>query len=201
MSSESQENSGPPEENARALFEHMHDRHRHIVDRMWTSFKFFTGMYAFLMGFTISMLSFLYKSGEIIGQPIELTICSFEIAFPPIKLLVIFPAIALGMSIIGILDFRRERLACLETIATLAKIEKYLGLHEPVEEKRKHYFNDKYLLPDEFITLYGHSTEDFKKKDMIRREFKRGSQFAIASVFYIIFGVFAISLIAIIWLL
>lgn len=121
-------------EDVRDLFELLHTRERHIVDRMWESQKHFTTLYTALITVTIALVSWFTQTQRI----------------SPPKALVAIPLTAITLLAIGFLDFYRERRADLEVVASLAKIERYLGLHTAIDEKKRYFPQDKYLIPDPY---------------------------------------------------
>ncbi len=57
------------------------------------------------------------------------------------------------ISVIGWWNFRRENSRAYETVATLKKVEKLLGLHEEINEEDRFFKKDKYVLPNDFVEI------------------------------------------------
>lgn len=132
----------------RDLFEHLHNRERHIVDRMWESQKYFTTLYTALITATIALMTWFFETE----------------ASGPSRTLVIIPLTAIVLLIIGFFDFYRERRADLEVVASLAKIERYLGLHNSINEDSRYFHDDEYLVPKGYAENRILSSELFIKK-------------------------------------
>jgi len=147
------------EENVRELFRELHARQRHIVDRMWSSLRIFTTLVAGLITATVT----LYTHFSQVTQTVQL----FYFSVPIKKLQLILPILNIILLCIGWRDIKREREACLEHIATLRKIEKYLGLHMEIDKSNRYFSMDEYLLPTNWVrTACAESTEDFVRKEM-----------------------------------
>jgi len=125
---------------------------------MWESQKYFTTLYTALVTATIALIAWFSEATN---------------ASPP-KTLVAIPLIAVVLLIIGFLDFYRERRADLEVVSSLGKIGKYLGLHKVVDEKRRYFPDDKYLIPDPYVENRFKSSKDLIKHFLsIRKQIKQ----------------------------
>ena len=141
----------------RDLFSVIHDRERHIVERMSESQKYFTTLYSTLITATIALATWFYQSQN---------------TNPP-RLLAAIPLTAVLLLIIGFLDFHKHRRADLQAVATLAKIERYLGLHSTVEETKRCFPEDSYLIPPEYVEHDFKSSKDFIREwSSLRKQMK-----------------------------
>jgi len=157
---------------------------------MWNSSKFFTTLYSGLITATVALNTWLYEcatSGIYVKVGISL-----------------LPALAVISLIIGFFDFRRETKAGAEAVATLSKIERYLGLHNIIEKDRRYYHEDEYILPNGYVTTAFKKSEDFVRNlNSLRWLIKNRKDAHLLSIFllYAILSIIAIVLMLVILLL
>jgi len=134
------------DENLRVLYQELMNERRLYTDKLWETVKFFTTIYTAILSITIILIVNLYDRSLTFVEVI------------PISL---FPIVSIFISYIGWKNFRREQARYYETIATLKKVEKPLGLFKIKKYSDRIFKKDKYLLPNYFVDM----PEEVKKCD------------------------------------
>jgi hypothetical protein len=148
---------------------------------MWSSLKIFTTLVAGLITATVTATVTLHTRTNQFVIIEKLLLC-------------IVPLLTMIVLYIGWRDIKREREACLEHIATLRKIEKYLGLHMMIDESNRYFSRDAYLLPTDWVrTACAESTEDF-----VRKEMKECKQLRNIKLLYTLLGLVSVALMCLI---
>jgi hypothetical protein len=141
---------------------------------MWNSSTFFTTLYSGLITATVALNAWLYQ------RPVSGTYVKIGIS--------LLPLVAVIVLVIGFFDFRRETRAGAEAVATLSKIEEYLGLHNTVEKTRRYYQEDEYLLPKEYIkpaSTFKNSMDFVKTRSSLIWLVKNRKNTHLLSVFFL----------------
>ena len=129
------------------LYKEMGKNRRDYVDRAWETIKFFTTIYTAILSVTVTLI--IYFKPQFTSWPVTILI-----TFLPIS--------AIAITGIGWHNFRREYARTGEIIATLKKLEKLLNFHEEIEESKRYFKNDKYILPEAYVEACPiNSTEGF----------------------------------------
>jgi len=154
------------------------------IDKLWESVKFFTTITSALL--TASIGGFIVITKEkLLDEQIII-----------VFILIFIPIIIIAVSIIGILNSKREYLRFLTHVTILDKIQEKLGFYNEI--KFLVYPKDKFQLPEKFIKNAYNSSEDFiksafKNKNSLRFYFKvLHIIFIILSSFMLLIGLNAI---------
>jgi len=128
------------------LYKELINERRFYTNKAWETLKFFTTIYTAILSITILVFINLHEINQ----------TSY------VAIVVIFlPFSAMFISVIGWLNLKIEISRLYETVATLMKAEKFLGLHEEIDEENRFFKKDRYILPNYFVDV----DEKIKSKD------------------------------------
>ena len=142
------------------LYAEIINERRYYTNKAWETIKFFTTIYTALLSFTILIVMNIYDK----NPPIDIYIVIIVISLPVNAML---------LSFIGWWNFKRENSRAYETMATLKKVEKLIGLHEEINEEDRYFKKDKYLLPNYFVEEKNEKVKSEDTKYFIDWMFKK----------------------------
>ena len=122
-------------------YRHAEARRTDLIDRVWETAKFFTTILSALMTATITLTA------------LKVPTVRFAVVFLPVLMFIV--------TVIGLLNLRREYRRFLEAVVWLKKIEKYLGLHNEVDKDKRYFKEEKHLLPERYVKSSFESSKDF----------------------------------------
>ena len=124
-----------------------------VIDKIWKSAQFFTTISTTLLAISAAFLG---------SKTISTFINSHEIVQP--KFFAIIPFIVIIISIIGVLNLKREYERFLEWITSIIKIQEMLGLFKEISSER--FKADRYINSYRVISTNWESSEKFISENL-----------------------------------